>query len=226
VRLIVLWDVDGTIVSISKILTNRHLRAVSTYTQKTVSLIDTEPGQTDIGIIKEIFDSNKLDYKYKDLKECLKLLNLISLREIDAASNVVNPGIPAALKYVSEAGGINSLLTGNSKVRARHKLTVLGLESFFDFDLGYFGDDYLTRSELVLSAKSSVCNSLFEDMILIGDARNDIIAAKACNSKIIAVATGKHPYLELHELRPDLLVRNFLVGDKSFRNFISELLQE
>ncbi len=222
--LIVFWDIDGTLLSIPKISTNRHLRAVAEYTQKNIAPINTEPGQTDLGIIKELFESNKFHYKDKNLNECLNVLNLISLIEIDTTSNVVNPGILEALKYVSQVGGVNTLLTGNSEVRAHHKLKVLELESFFNFKLGHFGGEYLTRSELVLGAKNSLSKSLFSRMILIGDARNDIIAAKSCDLDIIAIATGKHNFLELHELKPNLILENLLVDREVFRNYIRDYL--
>jgi phosphoglycolate phosphatase-like HAD superfamily hydrolase len=61
-------------------------------------------------------------------------------------------------------------------------------------------------------------------MILIGDARNDIIAAKSCDLDIIAIATGKHNFLELHELKPNLILENLLVDREVFRNYIRDYL--
>jgi phosphoglycolate phosphatase-like HAD superfamily hydrolase len=223
-KLLILWDIDGTIIRLSKDISKRHLDVVQEYTNKILIQPSSNLGKTDIGLIKEIFDINNLEFKRKDLQSCLKLLNLKSESKKYRPKYSVNPGIEGALEFTDEIGAINSILTGNSKARAIDKLRRVNLISKLSIELGFFGDQNYEREELVKSAKKELEISKKQRIILIGDAQRDIQAAKINGVKIISVATGKDSYIVLKSLNPDFIIKNFTTDMYLFKKIMSELI--
>ncbi len=223
-KLLILWDIDGTIIRLSKGISKRHLDVVQEYTNKTLIQPCSNLGKTDIGLIKEIFDINNLEFKRKDLQSCLKLLNLKSESKKYKPKYSVNPGVEGALEFTDEIGAINSILTGNSKPRAVDKLRRVNLISKLSIELGFFGDQKYEREELVKSAKKELVISKKQRIILIGDAQRDIEAARKNGVKIISVATGKDSYIVLKSLNPDFIIKNFTTDMYLFKKIMSELI--
>ncbi len=181
-------------------------------------------GKTDIGLIKEIFEINDLEFNRHDLQSCVKLLNLESGSKKYMSNLSVNPGIEDAIAFIGEVGATNSILTGNTKVRAIVKLRSVNLISKLSIDLGYFGDKKYEREDLVKSAKKELVTLKKQKIILIGDTKRDIEAAKKNGVQIISVATGNDSYNQLKSLKPDHMVKNFTSEMYFFKKIISELI--
>lgn len=100
------------------------------------------------------------------------------------------------------------LLTGNIEKGARLKLTPFELNSYFAF--GAFGCDSADRLHLPLYAHKraeEVFGKTFEkdQIVIIGDAVNDILCAQGYGIRCIITATGRTPKATLAELKPDYL---------------------
>ncbi len=100
------------------------------------------------------------------------------------------------------------LLTGNIEKGARLKLTPFELNSYFVF--GAFGCDSADRLHLPLFAHKraeEVFGKSFEkdQIVIIGDAVNDILCAQGYGIRCIITATGRTPKATLAELKPDYL---------------------
>lgn len=217
-----LWDIDGTLITLPNVSSNRHLEAVEIYTKTKLISISPKLGNTDRGILAEIFELNQIELSEEALNSCIKILNTNSKKEIKKSINKLTPGIINALDLVTSLGSTNSILTGNSTERARHKLQINGLTSKFNLDLGFFGDRYISRESLVYAAKQNILyQSDFNELILIGDTPIDIIAAQKNNLKVVAVTTGKHTVKELSSLNPELLLRDFKKDLKVFFDFLN-----
>ncbi|MEP6923577.1 MAG: HAD family hydrolase [Pyrinomonadaceae bacterium] len=111
---------------------------------------------------------------------------------------------------------INSLLTGNVPLAARFKLAFVGLDKFFDFSIGAFGNESHERKNLPAVAARHLSKKFDYEFapsqfIVLGDTPNDIDCARYFGAKAVAVATGRnHPPEELLPYQPDYLFESLV----------------
>lgn len=109
---------------------------------------------------------------------------------------------------------VNALLTGNLIPAAKYKLAYVGLDKYFDFEVGAFGHESHRRIDLPAVAQRTISAKFdyaFEpsQFIIIGDTPNDILTAKHFGAKAVAVATGRNtPAETLLPHNPDYLFEN------------------
>lgn len=122
------------------------------------------------------------------------------------------PGVDELLQAAHEHPlFINALLTGNLPLAAKFKLAFVGLDKFFDFELGAYGNESHRRIDLPAVAAKNVGDKFgyqFEpqQFIVLGDTPNDIACARHFGMKAVAVATGRnHPPETLLPYEPDYL---------------------
>lgn len=222
-NLLILWDIDGTLISLPKKSSNRHIEAVEIYTKNKLIPLSPKLGSTDRGILKEIFELNQIELSEDALSSCLKILNINSKKEITSSIHKLTPGIINALNLVNRQGSINSILTGNSMERATHKLQINSMTTQFNLDFSFYGDNYLDRESLVFAAKQKILHqSDFTDLILVGDTPLDVISAKKNGLKVIAVTTGMHTAEELSRFNPDLIIKDFKADLSVFFDFLQD----
>ena len=101
---------------------------------------------------------------------------------------------------------VSILLTGNTAIGAKIKLTYYGLDSFFDFTASAFCHNSFHRNEisaLALSIVQKQYPTVTPDQIyIIGYTPNDIHCGKAIGARTVAVATGRYSLAELDEHEP------------------------
>ncbi|MDQ4120807.1 MAG: HAD hydrolase-like protein [Acidobacteriota bacterium] len=118
---------------------------------------------------------------------------------------------------------VNALLTGNLPLAARFKLKFVGLDKFFDFSLGAFGNCSHRRIDLPAVAAQSVSTKFDYEFapsqfIVLGDTPNDIACARHFGAKAVAVATGRNYSAEaLTPHKPDYLLNNLTDTAKVLR---------
>ncbi len=110
----------------------------------------------------------------------------------------------AALRVDGDHDGlvVQSLLTGNIRALAELKLGGLGLTRYLDLDIGAYGDAHETRSELVGPARRRAAAAYGPDFggaatVLVGDTPLDIDAALRTGARAVGVATGGFSAAEL-----------------------------
>jgi len=97
---------------------------------------------------------------------------------------------------------------------AKFKLKFVGLDNFFDFSIGAFGNESHERKNLPAVAARHASAKFDYDFapsqfIVIGDTPNDIDCARYFGAKAVAVATGRnHPPETLLPHHPDYLLEN------------------
>lgn len=128
---------------------------------------------------------------------------------------VALPGVREILEATHENPlFVNALLTGNLPVAALFKLKFVGLDKFFDFSLGAFGNESHRRIDLpAVAARNISAKFDYEfapsQFIVIGDTPNDIACARHFGAKAVAVATGRnYPAESLIPHKPDYLFQN------------------
>jgi phosphoglycolate phosphatase-like HAD superfamily hydrolase len=118
------------------------------------------------------------------------------------------PGVIPVLDALTARGVILALVTGNLTRIGWHKLERAGLHHYFRF--GAFGEMAATRGGL---ARIAIDQARREGLVdettrisLIGDAMQDVMAARENGIRAIAVRTGITPPEELEAAGPDLLL--------------------
>jgi phosphoglycolate phosphatase len=188
--LLVLWDVDGTLVR-----TAGHGRYAFEEAFRAVVGRDPDPvdyaGRTDRQIVQAMLGGRPGDMP-RILEELAAALDL--RKEAMAAEGYAYPGVPEVLEALHRRDDvINSLLTGNIQANALVKVSAFGLERWLDFDVGAYGSDpHEERSELVAVARERAAAKYDEPTgaVLVGDTPLDVRAAKDAGARAVAVATG------------------------------------
>jgi phosphoglycolate phosphatase len=116
------------------------------------------------------------------------------------------PGVGPLLEDLTARGVMLALVTGNLTRIGWRKLERAGLKHFFRF--GAFGEMAATRGGL---AKLAIERARREGLVngrisLVGDATQDVMAARENSIRSIAVRTGITPAEELEASGPDLLL--------------------
>jgi phosphoglycolate phosphatase len=188
--LLVLWDIDGTLVR-----TAGHGRVAFEEAFRAVVGREPDPvdyaGRTDRQIVDIMLGGRPGDAP-RILEE---LAGTLALRkDAMAAEGYAYPGVPEVLEALHRRDDvINSLLTGNIQANAVVKVSAFGLEPWLDFDVGAYGSDpHEERSDLVAVARRRAAAKYGEPTgaVLVGDTPLDVRAAKEAGARAVAVATG------------------------------------
>ena len=118
------------------------------------------------------------------------------------------PAVVPVLERLTRRGNLLGLVTGNLTRIGWRKLERAGLRKYFRF--GAFGEMARTRQALariaIRHARRAEWISPDAPVSLIGDAPQDILAARANGIRSISVNTGITPFGELVALKPDFLL--------------------
>jgi len=216
-RRLVLWDIDGTLLS-ARGAGRRALGGALERVYGTAGRIDGYDfrGKTDPRIVLDLMGAAGLapDTIRAGFDECFELYARGLAQEIGDGSGVkLLPGVAELVRRLDGTPGVmQGLLTGNIEEGARIKLESTGLRPFFR--TGAYGSDHVDRRELPsLAARraEALVGHRFApaDVLVIGDTPLDVECARAFGAVAVAVATGFHPRVELAALRPDLLFDDF-----------------
>ena len=204
---LVLWDIDGTLVTHAPSPRDRHAYAVSTVLGREVERLPAGIGKTDRQILIELFaDHIPSD---DEITQAFAVIDDVTAQDMITAPSTAIEGAREALIDLSSAGAEHSVLTGNSPRRARLKLETAGLAEHIDFDSGFYGHIHSTRMELVADAAERLSLQVGVRPVIIGDTPLDILAGHASGIPVIAVATGIYSVDELREHRPHAVITNF-----------------
>jgi phosphoglycolate phosphatase len=216
---LLLFDIDGTLISVEKTASRQMLRRVVEEVFEIVlppEFVFQLGGKTDYQIMTEIAQTLTLPTKWVEERR-----SLIYNKLVEHTTPLSNPAQMRVLAGVEEliatlqrrADVTLGLLTGNIQPTAYLKLAPHGLTPAFGF--GAFGDDHIERTMLppiaLARANAHVGKSAFspENTVIIGDTLNDIRCAKAHNIKVVAVASGHDSAEALRHAKADVVVEDF-----------------
>ncbi|MBA3575537.1 MAG: haloacid dehalogenase-like hydrolase [Pseudonocardiales bacterium] len=197
-RMLVLWDVDHTLIETRGVGRAVFERAFLTATGTPLHERAAVTGRTDLDIMCESLRLN--DVEPTNEMVCGLSRALIDGYE-EARAELASRGraLPGAVttlaRLAAEADVRQSLLTGNLREVARIKLEVFKLDRYVDLDAGGYGADHTDRAELVRCAQDRATRRFghpFDNAhtILVGDTPNDVRAAQEAGVHMIGVATG------------------------------------
>jgi phosphoglycolate phosphatase len=212
---LVLFDIDETMISsdgagrraIARIL-NEHYGVPEEAMKISMS------GKTDPQILREIFQACGKEGKFEQHTEHIFELYLGVLDDEIHKSRyyIVHEGVVELLEaLVAEERAYLGLLTGNIERGAQMKLHRFDLLRYFP--IGAFGSDSANRLDLpgiACERASKYFDIQFkpQEVVIIGDAINDVLCAKGYGAISIAVNTGRTTWQELEELNPDYLFKS------------------
>jgi len=210
VKLLLLWDIDGTLITSGGAgmrALGAALRAVFAI-DGSINDIDFA-GRTDRWIMRQIFAK----FALPATKENFARLTDGYIAALPAALRDRGvralPGVPELLAGARARGDVAlGLLTGNLRRGAEVKLSSRNLWAYFPF--GAFADDSEDRNRLGAHALRRArahhgVDFAPGDTWVIGDTPHDIVCARAFGARAAAVATGRHTVSELRAENPDVV---------------------
>ena len=215
---LILWDVDGTLVSAGRAARDAFYDAIGAVLGREAS--DTGgvqmSGKTDPQIALEILATIAVSEPQarEHLPAILRALeeNLEAAVDAIRADGRVMPGAEEVLRRLHETPGvIQTVLSGNLRANARLKLAAFGLDRWLDLDAGAYGSDAEDRVALVPIALEHVRRSsgrAFDprEVWVIGDTPRDMDAARAGGVRCLLVGTGRYRIDELVGVGADAVV--------------------
>jgi phosphoglycolate phosphatase-like HAD superfamily hydrolase len=214
-RKLVLFDIDGTLVSAGRAARESVLAALrAVYAWEPDGLPLDFSGKTDPQIVRELVAGPVGSERCEALLASALDLYLEELgRRLDPDLVVPKPGIPELLHCLSEEPGVTlGLLTGNLERGARLKLEPPGFNRYFSF--GAFGSDSADRYRLpaiaVARAGASTGRSFTgKAIVVVGDSVHDVACGRSLGVRAVAVATGPTSAARLATESPDALFEDF-----------------
>ena len=194
---LLLFDIDGTILNMKKGVSKNIFidTFFDVYNQKiTLDQMPVFSGNTDLQILQQMaqavgFDGNLIAPKIDQFWE-LKLERFKQYCTPDYIELI--PGVSELITELKSSADYEiALLTGNSKLNAKQKLSSYELDRYFD--CGAFGCDSPVRSDLPPLAIDRVNHFVNQDLynfnnsIIIGDTLADIKAAKDNGMNVMIV---------------------------------------
>lgn len=207
---LVLWDVDRTLLSIGPVSQEIYSLAFERVTGSLPRAIAPMAGRTERAIITETLalngqthDENVFGAFYDALGQAAP-----QLKDRMVSQGQALPGSKEAIKLIGEAGGTQSLVTGNIRPIALTKLQAFGLEDGLMLDTGGYGDHSSDRSELVEFAIARTGAELGDpftpaNTVIIGDTPHDVEGAHRAGATAIGGATGASTRADLLEAGAD-----------------------
>lgn len=221
VGLLVLWDVDYTLVDSGGVGRELYQTAFREMFGRPMPQPASMAGRTDRAIMKEVLalageaDPGRLIGEF----HAVIAARAHSLADLVRQRSRALPGAAAALAALACLDGrgqadpageaqasagdgpgglavVQSLLTGNIRQLAEVKLGPLELTSHLDLDAGAYGDAHEVRAELVPLARRNAADAYAHGFdgrstVLVGDTPLDIAAALATGARAVGVATGQ-----------------------------------
>ncbi|WP_434591717.1 HAD family hydrolase [Streptomyces sp. A5-4] len=201
-ELIVLWDIDHTLIDNSGVSKEIYAAAFAALAGAEPAGSARTEGRTDRLIMRDMFQRNGLpEPDWAAVEAALAHAGAQRAHDLSRRGTAL-PGVRDALKAVSvQENWVSSVLTGNIAANAHVKVSAFDLAPLLDLAVGAYGADALQRPGLVAVARERAqrLRGVREDVpvVLVGDTPRDVEAALVTGSGIIAVASGVHSPEEL-----------------------------
>jgi phosphoglycolate phosphatase-like HAD superfamily hydrolase len=204
-ELLVLWDIDNTLISARGFGKLMYREAFQAAFGRELEAAPDLGGRTELDVIAELLRRHDIEHT-EDASRLLAtaLTDSFHSRRHDLPGHAeVLPGALAALRHFAADPRVHQgVLTANLRTVARIKLEAFGLADLVDWDVSAFGDDHADRAELVTFARERAEHIRFftpDEVVLIGDTPHDVRAAHVAGVRLVAVATGRSSKHDLHE---------------------------
>jgi len=218
--LLVLWDVDGTLLNAGGVGAELYSVVFQQLFGRSLEVMAPMAGRTDRAIILETLTLAGVPEPRRFVDPFIAGLaaHAPTVRTAVAARGRALPGAGAALAAIASGRVHQSVLTGNVRAVAEVKLAAVGLRDPLDLCIGAYGDDHEDRVELVHVARRRAAavhersgangegRFVGPDTVVAGDTPLDIAAARAAGARAVGVATGPFSVAELRAAGADVVL--------------------
>jgi phosphoglycolate phosphatase len=203
---VVLFDIDGTLVSSSAAEVDerrRYLITIRDVVGKEPSVVPSRfAGMVDPQICRILLTETGLDEE--SVKQLLPkvLMRMGEVYRDMEKSSKLNDGVKELLQILRQSRNhAVGVLTGNLSAVAKEKLRAMDIDSYFAE--GFYADNYFDRKNLIEDAVGACVGkyrlSDRKDVIIVGDTPRDVSAANAAKATSIGVASGVFSLGQLSE---------------------------
>ncbi|MBV9447404.1 MAG: haloacid dehalogenase-like hydrolase [Streptosporangiaceae bacterium] len=220
-ELLVLWDVDYTLVNANGLGTQLYRDVFLELYGRELTTVAPKAGRTDRAIALDTLALAGIAEPRAHVDAFLAGLarHVAALRRSPPAQVLALPGASDALAALASARLHQSALTGNIRILAELKLRAAGLDAYLDFDAGAYGDVHEVRAELVDVARRAAKGVYGRDFsgeatVLVGDTPLDVEAALATGARVVGVATGSYPAVALAEAGAHVVLADLTDTDR------------
>lgn len=204
-KLLVLWDVDHTLIETRGVGGEVFAAAFEVATGQALESMPDPTGRTEQDIFRRAAEAQHAsgDYLFERFAQAQTELYRSRAGELRERGRVL-PGVPGVLEALHRLPDVaQSVLSGNTRASARAKLDAFDLTRYLDLEASAGGDDDPVRANLVPIAQQRAAARYGvvitgADTVLIGDTPSDVETAHANGCRVVAVASGK---TSAHELR-------------------------
>jgi phosphoglycolate phosphatase-like HAD superfamily hydrolase len=222
VRRLVLFDIDGTLLSAGGISSQAMVDALVAEFGTAGGAFEYDySGKTDPQIVRDLLrgagiSDQRIDAGMTAVLEDYRQRLDARLRPEHVRAK---PGVEAVVDALAADPRVTlALLTGNIEPCARAKLAPLGLNRHFPF--GAYGSDHEDRYRLpeVAVARATVhTGTTFsgEEVVIIGDSVHDVLCGRSLGVRAVAVATGRTSRERLAAERPHALLDDLSRKDEA-----------
>jgi phosphoglycolate phosphatase-like HAD superfamily hydrolase len=201
VTALVLWDIDGPLLTIEDLSVEIYAAAFQEVTGRELERMPPMAGRTDHDLIAAVLTTHGIEISDQVLADsCLALASATRARRHDMKhKGRALPGAIAALVAIGSVSGVaQSVVTGNVRAIAEEKLSLFGMERYLDIEVGGYGSDDSHRAKLVRLACDRAehkYGSVFGpgNAVVIGDTTHDIAGARDNGLAAVGVASGGTP---------------------------------
>jgi phosphoglycolate phosphatase len=203
---LVLFDIDGTILSITGVARRAVYRALEEVFGAAAPERHEFDGKTDPQIVCELMQRAGVGAGQIDDRLPAAITRYVELLDAELGdadhADKVHPGVGELLDALEARHDVLlGLLTGNVREGAVAKLTAVGIEPS-RFKVGAFGSDHADRPQLpaIARARAEVLlgrEIAGRDVVVIGDTPADMGCGRGIGARAIGVATGRYSAQEL-----------------------------
>ncbi|HCT76501.1 MAG TPA: hydrolase [Micromonosporaceae bacterium] len=228
-QLLVLWDVDGTLIHNGGVSKQAYAQGFELLTGKPPTEPVITDGMTDPAIMRSLFERHEIKLTAELESRVPAVMNdaLASLVPQLRERGHAMPGAREAIDALAELPGvIQSVLTGNIAPNAFTKVATFDLQSKLDFKVGGFGSDDEIRWKLVGAARDKALAKYgitfdASNTVIIGDTLRDVEAGRKGGAHVIAIASGAFSEQQLSAEGADVVLPDLRNTDGLVRSLLS-----
>ena len=209
---LIIFDFDGTLINSIPDLTLAINKMLSHYNLSPLTVKQVTPF---IGNGAKPLVQRALEYSIQDKKVSEGLLNeafeiyFSAYREVTCQETYMYPGVLETLNYLDKEGYKMVICTNKPFGFIEPILDKLSIKQFFKY---WIGEDSLSKKKpnaAPLLYLANEMNTTVEKCIMIGDSKNDILAAQNSGMENIGVSYGYNYNENIADFNPTIVVDNF-----------------
>jgi len=208
----IIFDFDGTLINSIPDLTLAINKMLSHYNLSPLTVKQVTPfiGNGAKPLVKRSLDCAMNGKKVSEvfLKEAFEIY-YSAYKKATCVETYTYPGVMETLNYLNKNGYKMAICTNKPLAFIEPILDKLSIKQFFKY---WIGEDSLPEKKpdaAPLLHLASKMNTIIEKCIMVGDSKNDILAAKNAGMDNIGVSYGYNYNESIADFNPTVVVDNF-----------------